>query len=359
MDLPTTCTMSMSNDVDEDPGELTEVYKELHEKYCAFLKGSGKDTTLQTRRSCLRQWMIYCQGNKIDPRTAEESDVREFVDHNLHKADTMIASLLSTVSVFYIWACNRNYCESNPTENVSLDDTDYNHLNPQTSEKVKILQQRGDTDDAVVAIPPEDIQKIFEHPGSPAIRNELILRLLYQTGLRSIELASVRLRDIDFGKREIRITSAKAEPGDENYIRYVYYHQNLDYLMREWVEKQRHSYPTANGSKYLFLTQQSPQMRPSYISRIVKKQAKEAGVNEPIGEDANGNTRWLVTAHTFRHSMASHSANGTHPADSGNEGIPVHMLAKILGHRKLDTTMKYVSTDWDQIGNLVRERGPR
>ncbi|ELZ41380.1 site-specific tyrosine recombinase [Halorubrum saccharovorum DSM 1137] len=303
--------------------------------------------------------MVYCQQKGIDPKTAEESDVREFVDQNLHKADTMVGTLLSTVSVFYVWACNRNYCETNPAENVSLDDTDYNHIDPQTSQKVKILQQRGDTDDAVVAISPEDVQKIFEKPGTPAIRNELLLRLLYQTGVRSVELANVRLQDIDFGKRKIRITSAKADPGDENYIRYVYYHENLDFLMREWIEKQRHSYATAEESEYLFLTHQKAQMRPTYISRIVKEQAKEAGVNEPISEDANGNTRWLVTAHTLRHSMASHSANGTHPADPESDGIPVHMLAKILGHRKLDTTMKYVSTDWDQIEKVVQERGPR
>lgn len=351
--------MSSSNDADDNLGEFTGTHKELHEKYCAFLKGSGKATTLQTRRSCLRQWMVYCQRKEIDPKTAEESDVREFVDQNLHKADTMVGTLLSTVSVFYVWACNRDYCESNPAEDVSLDDTDYNHIDPQTSQKVKILQQRGDTDDAVVAISPDDIQKIFEHSGTPAIRNELLLRLLYQTGVRSVELANVRLQDIDFGKRKIRITSAKAAPGDENYIRYVYYHENLDYLMREWVKKQRHSYATADESEYLFLTHQKPQMRPTYISRIVKEQAIEAGVNEPISEDANGNTRWLVTAHTLRHSMASHSANGTHPADPEGDGIPVHMLAKVLGHRKLDTTMKYVSTDWDQIENVVRERGPR
>nr|WP_281172087.1 tyrosine-type recombinase/integrase [Haloplanus natans] len=136
-------------------------------------------------------------------------------------------------------------------------------------------------------------------------------------------------------------------------------HENLDYLTCEWVEKQRQSYAPAADSDYLFLTQQKPKMRPSYISRIVKEQAKEAGVNEPITEDANGNTRWLVTANTFRHSMASHSANGTQPADPNGDGIPVHMLAKVLGHRKLDTTMKYVSTDWNQIGKVLRERGHR
>lgn len=132
------------------------------------------------------------------------------------------------------------------------------------------------------------------------------MRLLYQTGVRSVELANIRLADIDFGKRKIRITSAKANAGDENHIRYVYYHENLDYLIRKWVEKQRQSYALAADSDYLFLTQQKPNMQPSYISWIMKEQAKEAGVNEPFTEDANRNTRWLVTAHTLRHSMASH-----------------------------------------------------
>lgn len=350
--------MSNSSQPNDDEG-LTGVHEELHNNYCSFLKRGGKTTTLQTRRSCLRQWMSYCQRQGLNPKKVEESDVRRFIDQNMHKADTMIASLLSTVSVFYVWACNRNYSENNPTEAVSLDDADYNYIDPQTSQKVKVLQQRGDTDDAVVAIPPEDVQKLFEHPGSPAIRNELMTRLLYQTGVRSVELSNVRISDIDFGKREIRITSAKADPGDENYIRYVYYHENLDYLMREWLKKERPSFPTADESERLLLTNQKELMRPSYISRLVKDQAKEAGVNEPIGEDANGNTRWLVTAHTLRHSMASHSANGTHTVDSDDDGIPVHMLAKILGHKNLDTTMKYVSTDWDQIRDVFHERGPR
>lgn len=169
----------------------------------------------------------------------------------------------------------------------------------------------------------------------------------------------IRLADIDFGKRAIHITPVKANAGDESYIRYVYYHDNLDYLIREWIEKQRQSYALAVDSDFFFLTQQKAKMRPSYISRIVKEQAKEAGVNEPITKDPNGNTRWLVTAHTFRHSMASHSANRRHPAVPNGEGIPGHILAKVLGHQNLDTTMKYVSTDYDQIGTVFRERGPR
>ncbi len=33
------------------------------------------------------------------------------------------------------------------------------------------------------------------------------------------------------------ITPAKANAGSGNYIRYDYYHENLDYLMCGWIEK--------------------------------------------------------------------------------------------------------------------------
>ena len=104
----------------------------------------------------------HCQEQGVNPNTAEESDVREFVDRNLHKADTWLPP--SCPPCPCSTSGRPDYCETNPAEKVSLDDNDYNHIDPQTSQKVKVLQERGDTDDAVVAIPPEDVQKISNAP---------------------------------------------------------------------------------------------------------------------------------------------------------------------------------------------------
>lgn len=340
--------------------QLEEDWQKLFNQYLGVAQDTLSENTAQSRRSCLSQWMSWLQEEGIHPGDAEEHHVRRFLDINLHKSDSMIGSLLSAISVFYMWAVNRAICEQNPAEGISLEeDPEYGTIDPNTPQKVKILQDRGDTDEAIYALSPEHVQALFEHPGKPAIRNELISRLLYQTGVRTIELSRVKLEDINYGQRKIRIRSAKSEPGETNYIRYVWYHQNLDFLMREWVENQRVSYATAKESDYLLLTHQKEQMRPSYISRIVKQQAKDAEINEVIDVDAAGKNRWLVTGHVLRHTMASHAANGTHPADESGDGIPIHMLAKVLGHRKISTTMQYVSTDWDQIEDVVKERGPR
>lgn len=48
-----------------------------------------------------------------------------------------------------------------------------------------------------MAIPPENIQKMFEHPGSPTIPDELVMQVLYQIGVRSVEQPISGLQKID------------------------------------------------------------------------------------------------------------------------------------------------------------------
>ena len=88
------------------------------------------------------------------------------------------------------WVYNRNYPGVNPAENVSLEDP-------------------------IVAIPLTNHSENSNPPSSPDIRNELAIRFLYQTDVRSVELANIRLANVDFGKHEIRTRSTKPTTGDE------------------------------------------------------------------------------------------------------------------------------------------------
>jgi len=70
-----------------------------------------------------------------------------------------------------------NYSEINPAENVSLEEP-------------------------VVAFPLANVPEKSKRPNSPDVRNELAMRFLYQTDVRSVELANIRLANVDFGKYE-------------------------------------------------------------------------------------------------------------------------------------------------------------
>ena len=334
----------------EKEHELIE-YSELFNNFLEFALGKyDSDDSFDTRERGVRAWLSWCEGGaensvRVDPLNAGEGEIHAYITElNTEYADTTIASQVSSVAVFYEWAISDpaidTSIDENPTADLDLK-SKYN-IDPQTSEYVKILRREGRKD--VKALPKKRIENLFSHAGKPAIRNELIIRLMWQTALRCDEMTRIKLDNIDWDNRQIRIRSSKLNPDDhpDLYHRYVYWEPNLDLLMKEWAEVARKEEgPYHNESEYLFLTDQSPQMRPSHISRIVKEAAHRAGEQEPMGEDGNGNTRWLITGHRIRHSAISHWANET--------DLDLHHIRKVAGHAQLDTTMDYITTDWKKV----------
>lgn len=101
-------------------------------------------------------------------------------------------------------------------------------------------------------------------------------------------------------------------------------------------------------SLYLFITYRSEQFRSNLVNDIVKEAAHEAGVQEKLYEDAAGNPRWKVTAHTMRHSFAVQSLKN---------GMDIRFLSKVMGHENLETTKKYLRVTDDDTRQMVRRYG--
>jgi integrase/recombinase XerD len=109
--------------------------------------------------------------------------------------------------------------------------------------------------------------------------------------------------------------------------------------MRRWESKRAEADPDEE-SPYLFVGEQGSQLEPSTISRIVKKAAHNADIQEPLVRDTDGSVQqWLYTAHRLRHSRITHLANET--------DLDLNYLRMMAGHAKVETTLTYVETDWD------------
>ena len=336
----------------EDDYELDDHHQNLLDEFIDFLE-KHNETSAENRRSNTRAWIRWCEETGRDINEVDTTDLRAHLD-TIYKqvADTSFGARVNSISKFYIWASGRGHLDSNPCEGFSIQDSNY-EVNPNASQKYRVLRQEaGDTDGsrAILSISPESVERIAEHPGSPATRNELIIRLFWQTGVRASEMANIKLDDVYRDERRIHIYTSKTTGDDENYTRNVYWQPSLDYLMDEWIDIKRETYSTAATSDYLFLSMHSETIEPNYLSRIVKEAAQRAGENEVMYEDAAGRKRWLVTAHTLRHSFATYCANVTE--------MPLHILSELLGHRKIDTTLKYVSKDEETIKRYAMERGP-
>ncbi|MEA5385899.1 tyrosine-type recombinase/integrase [Haloarculaceae archaeon H-GB11] len=80
---------------------------------------------------------------------------------------------------------------------------------------------------------PEEVTALYKHVPAPRKRNLLICKLLYQTGCRRNECATLRLEDVEpLENQEIVIRAENAKSGKE---RTVYYKESLIADLREWI----------------------------------------------------------------------------------------------------------------------------
>ena len=194
----------------------------------------------------------------------------------------------------------------------------------------------------VYYLEPEEIDKLAEHAPNPALRNELIIRLLYQTGLRRGELAETRIEDIDTDERAINVHATKT-----HLNRTVYYQPSLDTLIHRWLNVERKALATA-GSEYLFPTYKTDQLKGHQISRTVRKAADSAGLQSHVYTNAAGHEQMKVTAHVLRHSFAVQSLKN---------GMDTRTLQKLMGHAKIDTTERYLRLAKSDVRESARRYG--
>lgn len=176
------------------------------------------------------------------------------------------------------------------------------------------------------------------------LRDELIIRLLFQAGMRVSELCEIRGKDVDTDERSIKIRGK----GRKN--RTVYYQPSLDLLMDVWQNERRPAVFHAEDSPYLFPTSHSENITKNTVGEIVREAADSAGFQEVYGTNTEGVELHSVTPHVLRHSFAM--------AAISNDW-DVYTLSQALGHESTEiTTSTYLHDDADSVRAAYHDRGP-
>lgn len=195
----------------------------------------------------------------------------------------------------------------------------------------------------------EDIEAMIDSAPEPTLQSELIIQMLYQTGVRRMELATIKIDHIDREARRIRVYGDKT-----NEWRTVAYQPTLDTPLTLWIDGARRGVAGyTEDNPYLFPTM-TMQGHKDHISgqtirETVVKAAKNAGVQGTYGRDVNGQNQHTITPHSLRHAFAVHSAEN---------GVPAPHLKEVLGHHSLDVTQIYADIAGDDAADLLAERGP-
>ena len=198
-----------------------------------------------------------------------------------------------------------------------------------------------------VILTPEEVREMFEHVKG---LNLLMLQLLYGSGLRLMEVARLRVKDIDFGSNLIFVRASKGDK-DRTTILPQRVKDGLKVQLDE-VKKLHdkdlaaghgevylpdaleRKYPHAAkewGWQYVFpssrlsVDPRSGKVRRHHISeKTIQNAVKEAVKKAGIVKHAS--------VHTLRHSFATHLLMN---------GVNIREIQNLLGHKHLETTMIY------------------
>jgi integrase len=165
----------------------------------------------------------------------------------------------------------------------------------------------------------DEVARILAASHNP--KHRMLLETCYGCGLRVSELVSLRVGDIDGERQLLRIEQGKGAKD-----RLVLIAPTLLALLRRYWRAQR-------PKPWLFPSEQRPQrhLNVSTAQRVYWRAKAAAGI------DKDGGT------HGLRHAYATHQLEN---------GLPVHQLQRLLGHKDLQSTMRYVH--W--VPSEARER---
>lgn len=198
----------------------------------------------------------------------------------------------------------------------------------------------------VVLTPQEARAVIANMSGTP----KLMAKILYGSGLRLMECLRLRVKDLDFGNRQIIVREGKGEKDrftilpdavtedlqshllivkaiHEKDLRDGFGETSLPYAIekkyrsasKEWLWQ--YVFPASIRSiDPVSKREKRHHLDPGVLQKAIRKAAQQAKISKP------------VSPHTFRHSFATHLLQN---------GYDIRTVQELLGHKDVKTTMIY------------------
>lgn len=167
-----------------------------------------------------------------------------------------------------------------------------------------------------VVLSKEEVWALLQH--SKLLKHKILIGLLYGCGLRCLEARSVRLQDLDFDRKQLKVVQGKGKKD-----RYVPLSVHLIRGLKKYIEAEKpkdylfNGKPLPNGAGGDFDNRYSERG----VQWVIKQTSKAAGILKE------------VHVHTLRHSYATHLLE---------DGMNIMTLKDLLGHQNIETTMEYL-----------------
>lgn len=214
-----------------------------------------------------------------------------------------IARNISTLRSFFKYHLKEKHIDQNPMTLIQ---------NPKLDKKLPKVLYTNDL---------ENLLNIPDRNTTLGQRDSAILEMFYSTGIRVSELVSLKVKDINFYDKRIKIL------GKGNKDRYVLYGNVLEEKLNRYLKNSRIQL-NKNGSDYLFLNKNGGNLTARGVETILDNIVKKSNLN------------YHISPHTLRHTFATHMLDN---------GADLKIVQELLGHENLSTTQIYTHVSNERL----------
>ncbi|MDH7475975.1 MAG: tyrosine-type recombinase/integrase [Microgenomates group bacterium] len=266
----------------------------LLKRFLDFLKDQERsDFTRVAYKKDLEQFIGYLSTKeKSDIREVKKEDIEGFINKLLAENYTKKSASrkLNSIRSFYRYLKNEKIIEQNPSLDISH--PKYMQSPPRIFSKLEYRALR-------------DVAK--EDP-----RTYALVEILLQTGLKIGELANLRFSDIK--EESLYIRSYGKSPARSIPLNKSTKQAIEDYLKIRPSDRK-------NGEDFLFITRTGRPLLIRNIRQIIARCFREVGIEN-------------ATVNDLRNTFIAYQLKN---------GVPIDYVAKIVGHRRLSSTERFLS----------------
>lgn len=265
----------------------------------------------------LQQFQKFLFQSELNFVDAKHHDIRSWIVDLLDKQaePRSVQRKLSTLRTFYKFLQREMLLDANPALQVKA---------PRVSKRLPVFIEDASLNSLL------DNKEVFSD-GFEGLRDQVVIELLFGTGIRLAELITLSDADINIYEQTIKVFGKRSKE------RIIPVNVSLMKLMKKYIDE-KSSQNFQNLSQKLLVTSEGKSAYPKLIYRIVNKYLAYISTNEK------------KSPHVLRHSFATSLLN---------KGADLNAIKELLGHASLAATQVYTHNSVERLKTIYKQAHPK